>query len=104
MDAACEVLYPAMALYVNDDLRVDASGNLDPRDANAIQQDLEGKLKDALLRTTPQHVSAVQVVVVRDNNPLTTKTLKVKYRIQPKAYAKAIEGEISFAATLEEAA
>lgn len=104
MDAACEVLYPAMALYVNDDLRVDASGNLDARDANAIQQDLEGKLKDALLRTTPQHVSAVQVVVVRDNNPLTTKTLKVKYRIQPKAYAKAIEGEISFAATLEEAA
>ena len=104
MDAACEVLYPALVDYVNEGFRTLADGTLDPRDANPIKTDLENKLKDALMRTTPQHVSAVAVEVRRDTNIQSTRRLSVKFRVQPKGYAKLVEGEISYAATLDEAA
>src|SRR5690606_14135201 len=102
MDAACEVIRPALALYLNDDLRTLPDGTLDPRDANAIQSELYEKLANALLRTTPQHVSAIQVVVDRNTNIQSTRTLKARYRIQPKSYAKFVEGEVGYAATLSD--
>ena len=96
MDICCTVLAAGLARYINDDLRVDDAGDLDGRDANAIQSELEEKLRDAVIRSTPQHVSNLRVQVIRNNSPLSTQTLKAKFSILPKAYFKYIDGEITF--------
>jgi hypothetical protein len=102
MDLACETLYPALAYYINDDLRTNADGSLYAADANAIDEDLTQKLKDVLLNTTPQHISGLFVQTRRDTNILSTRTLSVRFRIQPKGYAKYIEGEIAYTGKLPE--
>lgn len=102
MNIACETLYPALAHYINDDLRTNPDGTLYGPDANVIQEDLTQKLKDVLLNTTPQHVSGLFVEVRRDTNILSTRTLAARFRIQPKGYAKYIEGEIAFTGKLPE--
>lgn len=103
MDIACETIYPALAEYINDDLRKLADGTLDPRDAIAIESDLQSQLDDAVLRTTPKFVSGTSVTVRRDLQNLPADTLAAKFRIQPKGKARQIEGEISYTKTLAEA-
>lgn len=103
MDIACETIYPALADYMNSDLRKLADGTLDPRDAIAIEKDLTSQLSDAVLRTTPQYVSGLSVTVRRDLPNLPADTLAAKFRIQPNSKARQIEGEVSYTKTLAEA-
>lgn len=103
MDIACETIYPALAEYINDDLRKEPDGTLDPRDAIEIETDLQSKLEDAVLRTTPQYVSGVQVTVRRDLPNLPADTLAAKFRIQPNSKARDIIGEVAYTKTLSEA-
>lgn len=102
MDIACETLYEALEFYLNDDLLVLTDGTLDPRSAILIQSDLEQKLKDAVVNTSPQYVSAVQVVVRRDLPNLPPDTLAARFRLLPKRKARVITGEISFTKTISE--
>lgn len=95
MDRACTVNYGAMFPYLNDDVvRVDENGLILEEDARAIETKVNGLLKADL--TSKQRVSATSVRVTRDNNIISTQTLKTKVRIRPKGYAKFIETDIGF--------
>lgn len=103
MDIACETLYAALQLYINDDLPVLDDGTLDPAKAMAIESDLTQKLNDAVLNTSPEYVSGTQVVVRRDLPNLPADTLAARFRLLPKRKAREIVGEVSFTKTIEAA-
>ena len=98
VDRACEVTYAGMARYLNDNLRTNADGTIDARDAAAIDSDLLGRLEQTLLN--PGFVSAIEAKVNRTNNLQTTRTLRCKVRIQPLGYAKDIQVEIGLTSQL----
>jgi len=96
MDVACATNYEAMFPYIgSDDLVVDEeTGFIDEVSARAIEAKVNGRHK-AVLRDT-NWVSAVRTTIARDNNILSTSTLKTRVRITPKGYASDIESEIGF--------
>lgn len=96
MDVACRTNYKAMFPYIGtDDLVVDEeTGFIDEVSARNIESKANGQHKTALL--DPNWVSAVNSRITRDNNILSTSTLKSKVRIVPKGYASDIELEIGF--------
>ena len=95
MDRACTINYAELFNYLNDDaVRVDAKGLILEADARSIETKVNAALAADL--TSKQRVSATSVTVTRDNNILSTQTLKTKVRIRPKGYAKFIETDIGF--------
>lgn len=95
MDAACAIAYDALLNFVNIDLLVDAvTGKIVEREAQAIEAFVSGKLRNGI--TAPGHASDVQFLIDRNQDVLTSETLRSKTRILPKAYARYIENELSF--------
>ncbi len=95
MDVACAIAYDALLNFVNVDLLVNpTTGKLVEEEAQAIEAFVNGKLRAAI--TAPLHASDVQFLIDRNQDVLTSETLKSKTRILPKAYARYIENELSF--------
>jgi hypothetical protein len=95
MDRACTINYAELFNFLNDDVvRVTDTGTILEADARAIESKVNAALTADL--TSKNRVSATSVTVTRDNNILSTQTLKTKVRIRPKGYAKFIETDIGF--------
>jgi len=71
-------------------------GAIDEVDAGVLEDIGNLALNEALVKTTPQHASAVTVAVDRSNNLLTTREVRVGWGITPLSYAKAITGTLGF--------
>jgi hypothetical protein len=96
MDRACTINYGELFNYLNDDeIRLKPDGTILELDARAIETKVNAQLKADL--TSKNRVSATYTVVTRDNNILSTLTLRTKVRIVPKGYSKFIETDIGFA-------
>lgn len=95
MDAACAIAYDALLNFVNADILLDrTTGKIREDEAQAIEAFVSGKLRAGI--TAPGHASDVEFLINRDQDILTTETLKSKTRILPKGYVRFIENEISF--------
>jgi hypothetical protein len=93
MDAACRALRTALLRYLNDDVRIDReTGHILEVDAQAIEAEVQGQLEAAIV--APGHASAVEVKVARDENILSTQTLRCTVAVVPLGYARAIEAEV----------
>lgn len=92
IDAACRTARTALLRYLNDSVRVDASGAILERDALAIEQEVAAQLESVLV--APGHASEVAVKVARAENILSTGVLRVTISVIPLGYARAIEAEI----------
>lgn len=103
-DRAYRVLRRTVLPFLSTDLLVNPAsvssplvpGAIDEVDAATIEDRATDALTDALLRSTPRHVTEVSVLVDRSNNLLTTEELIVTFDITPKAYAKTIRGRLGF--------
>jgi hypothetical protein len=96
MDRACTINYGELFNFLNDDVvRIKPDGTILEIDARSIETKVNAALKADL--TSKERVTTTYVVVTRDNNILSTQTLKTKVRIVPKGYAKFIETDIGFA-------
>lgn len=95
MDRACTINYAELFNFLNDDaVRITPAGTIVEADARSIETKVNAALAADL--TSKDRVSATSVTVTRDNNILSTQTLKTKVRIRPKGYAKFIETDIGF--------
>lgn len=96
MDQASDITRQALVLFVNESVRVDPkTGFIDERDAQKIEAEVRSKLKAALV--SPGHASAVNVVVDRAANILSTGVEPVTISVTPLAYMSTIQGKIGFA-------
>lgn len=105
MDKACRISRTALMLSLNVDLRTNpanstvlpglpgAPGTIDERDARRVESSVLSKLNDGLIATG--NASACSVQLSRVDNIISTSTLKLKIRVQPKAYAEFIEAEVA---------
>lgn len=97
MDVASRVAYETLLDFVNVDLRVnEEAGTLYEVEARRIESRVEGQLNNALISPVPPDASAVQFVVSRSENILSTETIRSKTRVVPKGYARWIENELAF--------
>lgn len=103
LDVASRITYEALLQYVNIDLRVNADGTIEETEAKRIEEAIRAKLRTALLSPNPSHASAVDFVVNRVHNLVSTDTLQGKTRVVPKGYARFIENEIAFQLSTSEA-
>lgn len=102
MDVACSVQRDGMLRYVNENVRVYPStvqapavaGAIDERDARAVESDVGGKLRAALV--SANHVTDATITVNRTDNILSTRTLRSKVRVLPFGYTKFIESNMGF--------
>lgn len=96
MDVACTENYSALFPYLNDDLfDVDTeTGFIDEVDARTVDSKTTALIRSAIV--TNKWTTDASSRVVRDNNILSTMTLKTRVRIIPRGYAKHIETEIGF--------
>lgn len=95
MDLACTTTYPAVLAFLNDTLRVNATGGtIANSQAAIIENQVNGKLSAALV--APSAAVNSTVVVDRSNNVLATKTLNVNVRVTPNGYSKYIAVNIGF--------
>lgn len=103
-DRAYRVLRRTVLPFLSTDLLVNPAdvssplvpGAIDEVDAATIEDRATDALTDALLRSTPRHVTAVSVLVDRSTNLLSTEELIVTFDITPKSYAKRIRGRLGF--------
>lgn len=95
MNRALRIGYLGMRRYENDTVRVNAiTGFILEKDALGIEADLTSKLTAALVNTG--HASAVQFLLRRDNNILSTNELLYRVRIVRLGYAEFVTGEYGF--------
>lgn len=96
MDLACAENYSALFPYLNDDaFAVDPdSGYIDELDARNIETKVNSRISSKLVAN--RWVSDAATRIARDNNIISTSTLKTRVRIAPRGYAKDIETEIGF--------
>ena len=95
MDRACRTARTALLPFLNGGLRVDAStGRILEEDAGRIEARANAMLAAVLVDTG--NASAVRVLIDRNNNILSTNTLKVTVRVTPLGYMKTIEVDIGF--------
>jgi hypothetical protein len=95
LDVASRVAYEALLNYVNIDLLVNqTTGFIVEREARRIEAKVLSLLRAAVI--SPGDASAVEFVFKRNENILSTQTLRAKTRVIPKGYARFIENEIAF--------
>jgi hypothetical protein len=95
MDRAETVAKSGFFQYVNKALRMDRiTGKIDERDALGIEANVGSKLEAALI--SEDEASAVQVVVSRDDNLLSTSILNAEVGVVPKGYSEIIKVGIGF--------
>lgn len=95
MDKSCRVARNAALQFLNDNVAVDpATGYILEQEAQAIEAFIRAQLIAAVISNG--NASDVQVIVKRDNNILSDRTLYVTIRVLPVAYLKFIEIDIGF--------
>jgi hypothetical protein len=95
IDKACDIAYAAMLRYLSARLRIDGeTGYIQETQARAIEADVRAKLVAGLV--ADGHASDADVAVNRGDNLLSDATLRVKVRVVPPGYAKAITVEVGF--------
>lgn len=95
MDKAAKIVRDGTLFYLNDSLVLNAGGTIDEVQAKAIEADLRGQLRAALL--DKGDISQEPVVTIRrTNNILSTGQLFIRYAILPLGYAKFIYNELTF--------
>jgi len=93
IDKACRTLRNALLPYLNDSVRVNkTTGYILEEDAQAIEQDVQGQLEASII--APGNASSVEAKVKRDENILSSQTLRVTVSVVPLGYARAISAEI----------
>lgn len=105
MDVATATAYQALLPFLSSSVRTTTTGAIDERDAAIWEGAVEDALRAVLIdpdnaQGYPGHVSAMQVVVDKVSNVLTTGIVKVKVAIRPLGYAKFINNTLSFAANV----
>ena len=93
MDLTCRTSRTAFLHYLNSDVRTNADGTIDERDALAIEGYALGMIKAALA----SHCSNIAVSVNRLNNVQSTNQVLATVRIRPFGYAKDIDLNVGFA-------
>jgi hypothetical protein len=95
IDKACTIAHDRALAYLNKDLRVDVnSGQLDARDANAIEADLARQLSNNM--TSKGECSGAALVLDRTHDILSDSTLVGEVRVVPKGYAETISLTVGF--------
>lgn len=94
MDAACRIAVNAARRFLGESVRVDDAGLIDERDAQRIEGYVKGQLEAALVG--PGQVSAVDVVLDRASNVLSSRSTTLIVRVRPLGYLKWIEVRIGF--------
>ncbi len=95
MDRAGSVARQALIPLINADLFVSSeTGFINERDAAAIDARVQRTLETDLV--APGRASAVRVQTKRDDNILSTQTLRVLLRVIPKSYARFITLDLGF--------
>lgn len=94
MDRACTVARAALLPFLEEDLQVNENGTIEERQAAAIEATVNGILAADLVSS--RRVSAVEILINRTHNLLSTETLKVSVRVRPRPKARWIEVEIGF--------
>lgn len=94
MDAACRIAVNAARRFLGESVRVDDAGLIDERDAQRIEGYVKGQLEAALVG--PGQVSAVDVVLGRASNVLSSRSTTLTVRVRPLGYLKWIEVQIGF--------
>jgi hypothetical protein len=93
IDAGCRALRTALLVYLNDTFRVDAvTGFIFEVDAQAMEAEIKSHIEAVLV--SPGHASAVEVNIKRDENILSSETLRCKLAVIPLGEAHAIEAEV----------
>lgn len=92
LNQAAYLGYAALVLYLNSSVRVLAGGTIDPRDANAIQNNVTTKILAGLAG----QVTSVSVLVDTAHNILTDGELPVDVGVTPLGYAKQIAATLGF--------
>ena len=103
-DRAYRVLRFAMLPSLSSSLLVNPAtvasplvpGAIDEVDAGILEDTGREALSEALVKTSPQHATAVSVTVDRSNNILTTREVRVAWGITPLGYAKTLTGTLGF--------
>lgn len=102
MDVACETVIQAQLPFINRSVRTkQGSGAVDERDAINMEESVKSALTDNLLSPanaegTAGHVSALDYVIDRTNNVLTSSTILSSVAVQPLGYAKILQTSIGF--------
>ncbi|UZX16558.1 DUF2586 domain-containing protein [Thermus sp. PS18] len=94
MDQACRVAVGAARRFLQESVRVDDSGLIDERDAQRIEGYIRSQLEGALV--APGHASAVDVVLKRDSNILSTRSTTLTVRVRPLGYLHWLEVVVGF--------
>jgi len=95
MDLACTVAYPATVQFLNDTLRLNATGGtVTPAQAATIQDTVNGALQAGV--TGPGAAISSSVVIDQSNNVYASRTINETVRIQPFGYAHTIAVNIGF--------
>ncbi len=108
IDEICDKSVKVQDKYLLAKLRAlkDGTGKIDPRDAERIESDARGVLKDALLDPPniegyKGHVSGFSYDVDQTNNFLSTKIFRSTVRAVPLAPVEGIETTVGFARSIE---
>jgi hypothetical protein len=105
MDVATANAYVSLLPFLSSSVRTTSTGAIDPRDAAIWEAKVYDTLRTALMdpdnaQGYPGHVSALEAIVDKTSNVLTSGVVKVKVAIRPLGYAKTIVNELSFAANV----
>jgi hypothetical protein len=99
MDEACRIVYAYFVQRLNSRVRLTPStGFILEKDARALEAGCLTKLNDGLINTGD--ANAASVVVARNDNIQSTKTLTVTVKVQPVGYSEYINVTIGFVAAL----
>lgn len=95
MDEACRVIYRLMFKTVGKRLLVNkATGRIAESEAKGLEEAGTRKLIQALVNE--KHASNAELVILRDDNVLSTKKLRYRVRVVPLFYPDFLEGEFGF--------
>lgn len=103
MDVACTAALGALGDYQSDTLQTQPNdpdnpaigGTLDPRQASAIDTEVQAAVTKAVV--AEKHASGSQARVVRTDKVVSTRKLRVDITVSSQAWAKDIEGTIGYA-------
>lgn len=96
MDIACSTSIAVLIDYCNGDVQANDDGTIFDPEATKIEDSLKGALGNRLLRKSPPQASAVDAVVNRTNNVISTQNLQVTVKVRPKALLRTISLTIGY--------
>jgi len=102
MDVACRETFIGQQAFLNIGVRTQAgTGFIDERDAQRLETQVEGRLRQQLTQPinaegSPGQVSALRYAIDRTNNIVATSTLLSEVAIQPLGYARFITTTLGF--------